>query len=99
MSNRHRLGVLTAASLFALSVSVGAATVPPSRRAWFANGGWIETPVIDRANLLNGCRTGPLIVEEYDATCLVPHGAMAALDAFGNISVDIKHADADLRGR
>jgi N-methylhydantoinase A len=30
-------------------------------------------------------REGPLIVQEYDATCLVPHGAAAALDPFGNI--------------
>jgi hypothetical protein len=30
-------------------------------------------------------RNGPLIVQEYDATCLVPMGVGATLDAFGNI--------------
>jgi N-methylhydantoinase A len=61
------------------------ATVPSSRRAWFPNEGWIDTPVVSRAQLAITPRSGPLIVQEYDATCLVPHGAAAALDPFGNI--------------
>ena len=36
---------------------------------------------------LRGGRAGPLIVEEYDATCLVPPGARAELDAGGNIVI------------
>jgi N-methylhydantoinase A len=32
-------------------------------------------------------RSGPLIVEEYDATCVVPPGARAELDAGGNIII------------
>ncbi len=59
--------------------------VPVSRRAWFPERGWIETPVVDRAQLSATPRSGPLIVQEYDATCLVPHGSSVALDAFGNI--------------
>ncbi|MEI7714224.1 MAG: hydantoinase/oxoprolinase family protein, partial [Rhodospirillales bacterium] len=66
-------------------VSVG----PQSRLAWFPDGGWTETPVVDRAGLAVGPRVGPLIVQEYDATCLVPHGAMAAVDGFGNIAVSV----------
>jgi N-methylhydantoinase A len=31
----------------------------------------------------------PPPVEEYDATCLVPPGAHAALDRFGNIIIDL----------
>jgi N-methylhydantoinase A len=65
-----------------------AADVPASRRAWFADGGWIETPVVDRA-ALSAPRSGPLIIQEYDATCLVPRGATAALDAFGNVRVTL----------
>jgi N-methylhydantoinase A len=61
------------------------ASVPASRRAWFADAGWIEAKVIDRASLAGAARNGPLIVQEYDATCLVPPGAAAALDDFGNI--------------
>ena len=61
------------------------ATVPAERRAWFPAGGWTMTPVTDRAGLAAGPRPGPLIVQEYDATCLVPAGMTAALDAFGAI--------------
>jgi N-methylhydantoinase A len=32
-------------------------------------------------------RSGPLIVEEYDATCLVTPGAQASLDEGGNIVI------------
>ncbi len=63
--------------------------VPASRRAWFPGLEWVETPVTDRAALAAGGRAGPLIVQEYDATCLVPPGATAALDGFGNIVIDI----------
>jgi N-methylhydantoinase A len=65
------------------------APVPAGRRAWFAGAGWVETQVIDRAALAAGERDGPLIVQEYDATCLVPPGAVAALDGFGNIVVTL----------
>jgi N-methylhydantoinase A len=61
--------------------------VPPSRRAWFSTEGWIETPVLDRAALGGTSLAGPLIVQEYDATCLVPPGGRAALDGFGNITI------------
>ncbi|MGE0226474.1 MAG: hydantoinase/oxoprolinase family protein, partial [Acetobacteraceae bacterium] len=59
--------------------------VPTSRRAWFANTGWTEVPVLDRAALGSDRRPGPLIIQEYDATCLVPAGMAACLDDFGNI--------------
>jgi N-methylhydantoinase A len=59
-------------------------TVPASRKAWFPGTGWIDTRVSDRANL-TGIVQGPLIVQEYDATCLVPAGMSAAVDDFGNI--------------
>jgi N-methylhydantoinase A len=61
-------------------------TPPPPRRAYF--GTWLETPVIRRSDLARP-RSGPLIVEEYDATCVVPPGARAELDAGGNIVIDL----------
>ena len=61
-----------------------AQAVPSDRRAWFPREGWITTPVIHRAGL-SGSVAGPLIVQEYDATCLVPRGLDAAVDDFGNI--------------
>ena len=46
--------------------------------------GEVETPVIDRPSLTYP-RNGPMIVEEYDSTCVVPPGWQAELDATGNI--------------
>jgi len=57
------------------------------RRAWFGPElGWLETPVIARAEIGAGVG-GPCIVEEYDATCLLPPGASARLDGYGNIDI------------
>ena len=68
---------------------VGAAG-PGIRRAYFGRMiGWRETPVIGRAALDAAPRPGPLIVEEYDCTCLVPPGSTALLDDFGNIVIDL----------
>ncbi len=61
----------------------------PPRRAYFGSAhGWLETPVVPRSALADGER-GPLIVEEYDATCVVPPGATARLDAGGNIRIEL----------
>ncbi|MFN0305836.1 MAG: hydantoinase/oxoprolinase family protein [Burkholderiales bacterium] len=62
--------------------------VPPApRRAYFgARHGWIETPVLRRSDLETS-RVGPMIVEEYDATCVIPPGARASLDSGGNIVI------------
>src|SRR5213083_2645644 len=59
---------------------------PPPRRAYF--GSWIETPVMRRSELARP-RSGPLIVEESDATCVVPPGAKAELDAGSNIIIEL----------
>jgi N-methylhydantoinase A len=67
------------------SIPPAETATPASRRAWFPDAGWIDTPVVSRAQLTTAKRSGPLIVQEYDATCLVPRGTTAALDAFGNI--------------
>ena len=62
----------------------------PSRAAYFGPQlGWRDTPVLPRAGIGAGLRAGPLIVEEYDATCVVPPGARASLDAWGNIVMEV----------
>jgi N-methylhydantoinase A len=71
------------------SIPPAAADVPATRRAWFADAGWVNTPVVDRACLAALPRNGPLILQEYDATCLVPHGATAEIDAFGNVRLTL----------
>lgn len=59
------------------------------RQAYFGpETGWIETPVIGRQDVANGY-TGPFIVEEYDATCVVPPGADARLDDYGSIHITL----------
>jgi N-methylhydantoinase A len=61
---------------------------PPPRLAWLgAAYGWVKTPVLRRSDV-GGGRAGPLIVEEYDATCLVPPSARAGLDEAGNIVIE-----------
>ena len=65
--------------------------VAPRRRpAYFGpDVGWLETDIISRAQL-TARREGPLIVEEYDATCLVPPGASAERDGYGNIVIELE---------
>jgi N-methylhydantoinase A len=48
----------------------------------------LETAVIDRAGLAAGPRRGPVIVEEYDATCVVLPGWRASLDASKNVVIE-----------
>jgi len=55
------------------------------RQAYFGTqAGWLQAPVLRRSDL-SSPHAGPLIVEEYDATCLVPPGWQASLDAGANI--------------
>ena len=69
---------------------------PSSRKAYFGSErGWVDLPVLTRADLTNGTR-GPCIIEEYDATCIVPAGADALLDSFGNIVIDLAEPAGEL---
>jgi N-methylhydantoinase A len=64
------------------------AEAPPPRPAYFGpEMGWIETPMLRRADLVSE-RAGPLIIEEYDATCLVLPGWRARLDEASNIVIE-----------
>jgi len=61
----------------------------PPRPAYFGPEiGWVETPVLRRSELAQAL-SGPAIVEEYDATCIIPPGASASLDRSGNIVIDL----------
>ena len=51
--------------------------------------GTVETPVITRAGLAPGPRAGPMIVEEYEGTTVVPPDCSARLDHQGNIIIDV----------
>ena len=58
----------------------------PSRNAYFGKQhGWMLTPVIDRGRLTTSVTSGPLIIEEYDSTTLVPPDTSVHIDETGNI--------------
>ena len=60
-----------------------------SRKAYFGQSvGWLSTPILSRTDLKTSL-TGPAIVEEYDATCLIPPNAHAELDENGNILINL----------
>lgn len=62
-----------------------------SRRVYFGSRwGWQETPVVRRTQLVPS--TGPLVIEEYDTTTVVPPGARASLDDTGCIRIDLSNA-------
>ena len=89
-----RLGIVTKSAARAVSapgvVHVNPATEAPfrphRRSAYFGSAhGWREVSVIQRDRLDSTPTVGPLIVEEYDSTTVVPPGWAASLDAWGNI--------------
>jgi N-methylhydantoinase A len=60
------------------------------RSAYFGpDHGSLETPVIDRFALDSNARSGPLIIEEYEGTTLVPPGWTASLDGNANIVIEL----------
>ncbi|MFZ0216128.1 MAG: hydantoinase/oxoprolinase family protein, partial [Candidatus Dormiibacterota bacterium] len=62
----------------------------PDRPAYFgARHGFLATPVVNRGELGARPAPGPLIVQEMDATTVVPPGARAALDEFGSIVIEV----------
>ena len=57
-----------------------------SREAYFgASWGTIDTPVISRHDLGEEGTTGPLLIDEYDSTIVVPPDYRGFLDSEGNI--------------
>jgi len=63
------------------------------RMAYFGpEAGWSEVPILNRA-ALSGGRPGPLIIEDYDATCVVPQGAFADLTDEGCIAIRLSDSD------
>ncbi len=52
--------------------------------------GLCDTPVLRREHLTSEAARGPLIVEEYDATVVVPPSCSAARDHLGNILIEVE---------
>jgi N-methylhydantoinase A len=66
------------------------APTAPWRKAYFGRAhGLIDTPVIERWDLSRTPRPGPLIVEEYEGTTVVPPQASVKRDALDNIVITL----------
>jgi N-methylhydantoinase A len=66
------------------------APTAPFRPAYFGKAyGLVDTPVIERQDLGATPRAGPLIIEEYEGTTVVPPLATALRDAFDNIVITL----------
>ena len=61
------------------------------RRAYFPEaGGWIDCPIYDRYKLAAGLEiAGPAIVEERESTSVLPPGAVATVDEYANLVVEM----------
>jgi N-methylhydantoinase A len=81
-----------------LSFERGTPTEPETERvAYFGPAaGCQRTSVINRSHLTETVRHGPLIVEEYEGTAVVPPDCTARLDAVGNIVIELP-SDGALR--
>jgi N-methylhydantoinase A len=65
------------------------AAVKGTRRVFFAARKAVKTTVYDRDQLAAGTIfTGPAIVEQFDATTVVPHGWHVLVDRYGNLVLD-----------
>ena len=51
--------------------------------------GLVETPVIGRGRLGTEPCPGPMIIEEYEGTCVVPPDCSAGLDGLGNVVIEL----------
>lgn len=57
-----------------------------SRNVYFGSEqGWRTTDVVGRAQLCGQVRHGPLLVEEYDSTCVIPPGWDVTTDSWQNL--------------
>ncbi|MHC6152990.1 hydantoinase/oxoprolinase family protein [Bradyrhizobium elkanii] len=88
--NLKAVGVVPKAE-FAVHEPTGASPEPVSRRrVWFEGSGH-DTPVYRRDDLPCGFSfQGPAIIEQVDATTVVPPGASAEVDKYLNIIIRVK---------
>jgi N-methylhydantoinase A len=86
-----RTSVVGRRAPLALTVSGGADGVPePTARRQVYFGGWIDTPIYDREDLVDGVELdGPLIVEQDDTTMVIEPGMHMRVDRLGNLVVTL----------
>ena len=87
-------GLLPRLSLTEAGARSGGSARKGIRAAWF-DGGFVDTPVYDRYALAPGAHiAGPAIIEEREATTIIPPGDTASVDATGTLAIDIGLAAA-----
>ena len=52
--------------------------------------GSLQSPVLTREDLVGRTLEGPIIIEEYDATCAIPPGYLVTIDGAANIDIQVK---------
>ena len=73
----------------ALRTKVANSVPSAERPVYFGGKGWVTTPVIRRSALSETPSAGPVIVEEYDTTIIVPPGATARSTA-GTVQIHLE---------
>ena len=76
----------------ALAAATGSRMVSFSR-----NQAPVKTPVLARADMPLTPTPGPMIVESYDTTVIVPPDVLARADAVGNIILDLQDTAPDAK--
>ena len=71
-----------------MSASAGQAATSQRQVYFGPDRGWIDTPVVDRVALNGSTQQGPLIIEEYDSTTVVPPTWRASADQWRNIILE-----------
>jgi N-methylhydantoinase A len=71
---------------------LSAPTAPPGRQREIYLGperGWITAPILGRFDVPAEWRPGPLLVEEYDSTTVVPPGAQVRRLAWDTLEIEL----------
>ncbi|MDX3906955.1 MAG: hydantoinase/oxoprolinase family protein [Pigmentiphaga sp.] len=81
---------LQAAAIAPQGVQADAAAGAPTRRVWFPATGFVDTPVLQRDDLLAGaCLAGPAILEQMDTTTVIPPGSSTRVGVDGSLHIDL----------
>jgi N-methylhydantoinase A len=72
-----------------VSAPEAAARAATRRPVWFDSRHPVDTPVVGRDAVGAFPRGGPVIVESYDSTVVVPPGAALSADPHGNLVIDL----------
>ena len=76
--------------LDAAKLLAGSARRASGRRpVYFGGHDYVQADVVGRAELTGEPRSGPMIIEEYEGTTVVPPDARVHLDEHGNIVIDL----------